>query len=333
MGKKLAPAVFQFQRIKIISKRVLFLFFLLFTTVFANEEKVREIVEKRWAQSTIDVRRINGGLTNENYLVTIDEVPYFLRYSLLDNHFLGLSLDHEWQISLKAALIELAPKALFYFPEDRVILSEYIFVLKDPINLQLVDVMKEFCQMVARLHHSEIEFPTVFCPFKCIKTYIENALNLRVNLPEIFFEKVLPQLEKIEKLLPDQMKVPCHLDLYNRNVVSDGKRLYLVDWEYAAMADPFFDLATFASAEFFSDEEMNQLLEIYLEKAPSEEERSCFYFMRILADIRWSLWAYLQAKISPINGSFIQMGEDFLKEVLGRIMAKSSLEINRKSLV
>ncbi len=47
------------------------------------------------------------------------------------------------------------------------------------------------------------------------------------------------------------------LDLYSRNVLDDGSRLYLIDWEYAAMADPLFDLATSPSADFFSDEEMN----------------------------------------------------------------------------
>ena len=35
---------------------------------------------------------------------------------------------------------------------------------------------------------------------------------------------------------------PCHNDLLNANFIDDGARIRIVDWEYAGMGDPFFDL-------------------------------------------------------------------------------------------
>jgi thiamine kinase-like enzyme len=294
-----------------------FLFSVVF--LFSGEKEVREILERRWGGSTMTVGRINGGLTNENYLVTLGGVPYFLRYSSVDNQLLGVSLEGEWQVASKMALLGIAPKVLFHFPEDRMMLSEYIIALEERVNLRDIDMMKAFCQIVRTLHSSDVEFPTVFCPFTCIQEYMKNALDEGASLPSVFFERIFPEVENRRKVLPIATKVPCHLDLYSRNVLSKGDGLYLVDWEYAAMADPLFDLATAASADFFSDREMEQLLEIYLERVPFKEEMCYFYSMRILADVRWSLWAYLQAQISPLEGSFVEMGEDFLKEIIKRI--------------
>ena len=45
---------------------------------------------------------------------------------------------------------------------------------------------------------------------------------------------------------PGAPERPCHNDLLNANFIDDGERLRIVDWEYAGMGDPFFDLANFA---------------------------------------------------------------------------------------
>ena len=38
----------------------------------------------------------------------------------------------------------------------------------------------------------------------------------------------------------------CHNDLLNANFITDGERIWIVDWEYAGMGDRFFDLANFS---------------------------------------------------------------------------------------
>ena len=40
--------------------------------------------------------------------------------------------------------------------------------------------------------------------------------------------------------------LPCHNDLLNANFIDDGERIRIVDWEYAGMGDPFFDLGNFS---------------------------------------------------------------------------------------
>jgi thiamine kinase-like enzyme len=42
-----------------------------------------------------------------------------------------------------------------------------------------------------------------------------------------------------------RLAVPCHDDLHHLNLVDDGERLWLVDWEYGGAGDPAYDLASY----------------------------------------------------------------------------------------
>ena len=52
--------------------------------------------------------------------------------------------------------------------------------------------------------------------------------------------------DRVEATLGSPSLRPCHNDLLNANLLEDGERIRIVDWEYAGMGDPFFDLANFA---------------------------------------------------------------------------------------
>ena len=48
---------------------------------------------------------------------------------------------------------------------------------------------------------------------------------------------------------------PCHNDLLNANFIDDGARIRIIDWEYAGMGDPFFDLGNFSINHELTDAE------------------------------------------------------------------------------
>ena len=54
----------------------------------------------------------------------------------------------------------------------------------------------------------------------------------------------------------------CHNDLLNANFIDDGQ-IRILDWEYAGMGNPVFDLANFSVHHGFSDEQDRWLLESY----------------------------------------------------------------------
>ena len=55
----------------------------------------------------------------------------------------------------------------------------------------------------------------------------------------------------------------CHNDLHHLNILDDGERLWLVDWEYGGCGDPLFDLASFLCQHESTHEERQVLLGAY----------------------------------------------------------------------
>jgi thiamine kinase len=85
----------------------------------------------------------------------------------------------------------------------------------------------------------------------------------------------------------------CHNDVHHLNVIDAG-RLWLIDWEYAGLGSPWFDLASVACNHDYDVVERRQLLRHYLEKddrdAVSRLETACRLFDGIRA-----LWMAVRA--------------------------------------
>ena len=76
--------------------------------------------------------------------------------------------------------------------------------------------------------------------------------------------------------------VSSHNDLNPGNIVYDGARLWLVDWDAAFRADRYVDLATLAN--WFTRDAAGKaaLLATYFGRAPEPEERARFEVMRVV---------------------------------------------------
>ena len=57
--------------------------------------------------------------------------------------------------------------------------------------------------------------------------------------------------------------MPCHNDLLTANLLHDGERLRIVDWEYAGMGDRYFDLANLSINNGFEEADDERLLAAY----------------------------------------------------------------------
>ena len=69
---------------------------------------------------------------------------------------------------------------------------------------------------------------------------------------------------KVKNVLQQEYKlVPSHNDLVLENILFDGKRIWVIDWEYATMVSPYWDLATLCNEGQFTMSQSEQLLNLY----------------------------------------------------------------------
>jgi thiamine kinase-like enzyme len=91
----------------------------------------------------------------------------------------------------------------------------------------------------------------------------------------------------------------CHNDLLAANFIRDGAGLWIVDWEYGGMGDPYFDLANFAANMCLDEEGELELLAAY---GANEHER--LVLLRFMSDFREAMWAVVQQAISELGVDF-----------------------------
>ena len=112
--------------------------------------------------------------------------------------------------------------------------------------------------------------------------------------------QVAKTIERLRGPIPER---PCHNDLLNANFIDDGKRIRIVDWEYAGMGDVFFDLANFSINHELDAKGRRFLLEAYAGSIRPADERA-LTLMMFMSDFREAMWGVVQRAISQLDFDF-----------------------------
>jgi thiamine kinase-like enzyme len=97
--------------------------------------------------------------------------------------------------------------------------------------------------------------------------------------------------DRLEQAVGPILPVFCHNDLLAANLLDDGRRLWLIDWEYGGWNDALFDLAYMAGNNAFDEAGEALLLECYYGQAPSAETWLRFAAMKAASLLREALWS------------------------------------------
>src|SRR5262249_14980602 len=122
-------------------------------------------------------------------------------------------------------------------------------------------VLGRVAEALGRVHRGP-PIPGRFSAFRTVEAYRDLALAHRVALPPALPDW-LALARRIEAALPPDPLVPCHNDLLAANFIDDGARIRILDWEYAAMGDAYFDLGNLAANSVLGPAEERRLLERY----------------------------------------------------------------------
>ena len=163
-----------------------------------------------------------------------------------------------------------------------------------------VDV-EQVGRALARLHAGP-GFPARFDSFRVVEVYRATALERGVAVPAAY-ERAKEVADAIERRRAAVAPRPCHNDLLNANFI-DGDRSWIVDWEYAGMGDPFFDLGNFAVNHELDEEGERRLLRAY-----GSEDAAALTLMRFMSDFREAMWGVVQQAISELDFDFVEYAD------------------------
>jgi len=136
--------------------------------------------------------------------------------------------------------IGLAPPILYGDPASGVMLSRYIAgaVPLSPERLREADHFRAAVGLLQRLHGSGLAFTGEMRLYPKLDQYLAMASTPALRELRRAGEALRPVIEPGWGALR-----PCHIDPAPHNFIAAAGQHFLLDWEYAAMCDPVWDLA------------------------------------------------------------------------------------------
>ena len=272
--------------------------------------RVDEIVERLWPGSEAVVTVLGGGITNHNFKVEVGGEAFVLRIGGKDTELLGIDRTHEHAASMLAASLGVGPEVVAFVEPEGYLVTRFVQGTPVPPERMPVAAVGE----TLRLVHGAGAIPSRFDSFRVVETYREIAEVHGVRVPAAYAE-AKQRADAIEVRRGPYELCPCHNDLLNANFIDDGERLRIVDWEYAGMGDPFFDLGNFAVNHELDAAGERALLTAYLGEA-DETTLELLREMRFMSDFREAMWGVVQQGISQLDVDFIAYADEHFARAL-----------------
>jgi thiamine kinase-like enzyme len=249
------------------------------------------IVARLWQGRDARVEPLGGGITNRNFKVSVGDETFVLRIGGKDTELLGIDRRAEHAASRIAAELGLAPEVVEFVEPEGYLVTRYV-------EGEVGDVDVEQVGRALRRLHDGPAFPASFDSFRVVEVYRAIALERGVAIPAAY-DRAREVADGIERRRADVAPRPCHNDLLNANFIADGRRAWIVDWEYAGMGDPFFDLGNFAVNHELDEEAEHALLAAY-----GSDDHDALVLMRFMSDFREAMWGVVQQAISQLDFDF-----------------------------
>jgi thiamine kinase-like enzyme len=119
----------------------------------------------------------------------------------------------------------------------------------------------------------------------------------------------MPQVSRIHAALaftPEPL-VPCNNDLLAGNIIDDGTRLWLIDYEYSGNNEASFELGNIWSESTLPEESLDALVNAYWQRHdPAKVARARLW--ALMSKYGWTLWASIQQSGSAIEFDYWSWG-------------------------
>jgi thiamine kinase-like enzyme len=259
-------------------------------------------VERVWPGRDARVEVLGGGITNHNLKVEIAGAAFVLRVAGKDTNLLGIDRTVELEATKAAAALGIGPEVVAFVEPEGWLVTRFVEGATPSLERMREPAMLARVAAALRAFHEGPPIPGTFDSFRVVETYRETALGRGGTIP-IAYERAHELAARIERMRAGEIPKPCHNDLLNANFLDDGERLCIVDWEYAGMGDPFFDLANFSINHELDQASRDVLLDAYFGEARADDARA-LELMRFMSDFREAMWGVVQTAVSELDFDF-----------------------------
>ncbi|QEN88808.1 phosphotransferase [Labrys sp. KNU-23] len=253
-------------------------------------------------RSRVEPQPLGGGITNTNFTVDDGTGRYVVRIGD-DIPLHQISRTNELAASKAAFAAGISPEVVHHEPgalvlrfiEGRTFTPEDV---RDPRNHQaMIDLMRRCHREMPRFFRGPA---AIFWVFQVVRDY-GHTLREGASRHLQLLPRLLAESERLEEGVGPVDIVFGHNDLLAANFLDDGKRLWLVDWDYAGFNSPLFDLGGLASNSELDAVARETLAEAYFERPLDDGLRRRLAAMTAASLLRETLWSMVSEIHSTLD--------------------------------
>lgn len=257
-------------------------------------------------KSKIVIEQI-GGLSNKNFKVTIIDKEYVLRVPGLGSEGMVVRAFEE-QNSLLGCKLGISPCISYFNDKTGVKLTDYIHNAEtlNSATIQRGENLRQIAAIYRKLHYSNIRLSNDFNVFHELRKY-ENLMHKYGATMYAGYDEIRQQMFGMEARL-NQLGVqirPCHNDAVPENFIKDEKgKIYIIDWEYSGMNDPYWEFAALFLESDFTEESQDFFLDCYFDGNIPVEAKEKISIYEFLQDMLWAIWTVIKETRGDDFGSY-----------------------------
>jgi thiamine kinase-like enzyme len=286
-------------------------------------------------QNRTAVSELSGGLTNRNLKISTASGDYVARISSNKSSLLAIDRQSEYENSKIAAGIGVGAPVFDYLPEFGLLVIGYL-PGKTYSNLDVSNNLGRIAGACNVLHKAA-PFTRDFDMFVIQEKYKKLVTESGFRFPN-GYHQYAPHLSRMKSALAvlDDGRVPCNNDLLPANFIDDGKKIWLIDYEYSGNNDACFELGNIWSEAKLPISALEDLVTAYY-GSPRPEKLARAWLFALLAKYGWTLWASIQSSVSDIDFDFWQWGmekfEDVEESFASDKFERALTQVTQKSLL
>ncbi len=263
------------------------------------EKKIRKLCCQVFDVEDFEViKKFKGGRSNHIFLVKVNDQLLTVRISIPSNKQY-VNRQEEARNSKLVKQLNLNKESLYFDLETGDEICKYIE--GETLKTAQLDYQK-IAKVLKILHNSKLIAENDYDFFNRLEKLQKNT-----KIIDCEFFQVKKQFLKYKSFLNNFEKTLCHCDsgITNFIVASDG-RYYLIDWEFSANNDPYYDIACLADASL---DDALKVLTAYLGNVPTVENINRLILWRISQCLQW----FLVAEQKDEQGLSEKLNIDFKK--------------------
>ena len=255
----------------------------------ANLKKYLEMVPELSSRMLLSYSHLTDGITNESYHLKFSKDEYVLKF--FNHQAIDLGVDHknEMRVMSRVEHLDITPTVIYFDLDEEFSVSRWIngdyWRKADFAQPELIHAL---VQRIKDLHMTNTDGLHEVDLIERSHCYREKVIE-QDRYPELTNDEIVDKIEAIIHASRAEIDdCLCHNDILASNIINQD-HIYLLDWEFAGVTCPYFELAVISRGNDLREEHQDLLLRYYFGDT-YEQHRGRFNQWQIIYDYVALLW-------------------------------------------